>query len=248
MATPATSKPMNMTQLFKGIATAQVSQRQSNPAQGTAWYLLNKTSLEVSRKKGNQYVKRILTCIRPISDSHGRELGQDNYDGELKGTTVSYCIFQGEYFHKDVKEFVLKSMGRTITDEEQLVAETIADLKAADPHFKPAADETEADAAWGAICALVFGVGADTGCLDGSTVLELETKEKVKNTGKWVPTGVMQADGKPELKEEISVFVNTYIKRRVPLAEVAQSVDAKDIAKFFGSVEQFNSFLENDNG
>lgn len=236
------SKPTNMTQLFKGIATAQVSQRQNNPALGTAWYLLNKTSLEVSRKKGNQYVKRILTCIRPICDSHGREVGQDHYDGELKGTAVSYCIFQGEYFHKDVKEFVLKSMGRNLTDEAALVEETIADLKAADPHFKPAPDETEADAAWGAICALVFGIGADTGCLDGSTVLELETKEKVKNTGKFVK------DATGNLVEEISVFVNTYIKRRVPLAEVAQNVDQKDIAKFFGSLEQFNTFLESDNG
>jgi len=242
MTTSATSKPMNMTQLWSGIARAQVSQRQNNPAQGTAWYLLNKTSLEIALKTKNQFIKRILTCIRPICDSHGREIGQDNYDGEHKGTAVSFCIFQGPYFHKDMKEFVLKSMGRSFTDEEQLVSETITDLKAADPNFKPAADETEDDAAWRVICDLVCGVNADTGCLDGSTVLELETKEKVKNTGKYVK------NDKGEMVEEISVFVNTYIKRRVPLAEVAQNADAKDIAKFFGSVEQFNSFLENDNG
>jgi hypothetical protein len=237
MAT-AQKLPDTMAQLLKGIATAQISQRQANPAQGTAWYLLNKTSLEVSKKKGNQYVKRIMTCVRPISDSHGREIGQDNYQGELKGTTVSYCIFQGKYFHKDVKEFILKSMGRTATDEAALVAETIAELKEADPAFRPAADETEADAAWSAICALVFGIGADTGCLDGSTVLELETKERVKNTDKYVK------DAAGNLVPEVSVFVNTYIKRRVPLAEVAANVEAKDLAKFFGSIEQFNLFLK----
>lgn len=227
----------DMKQLFKGIAQAQVSQRQNNPALGRAWYLLNKTSLENSRK-GNLFIKRILTCVHPVCDVSGREAGMDNYTGELKGTAVSSCIFQGDYFHKEMKEFILKAMGRNPADEEELVAEIVADLKANDPNFKPSADETEADAAWSAICALVCGVGADVGCLDGSTVLELETKEKVSNSDKFVKDPTTG-----QFVQEVKVFTNTYLKRRVPLAEIADSVDQKDIARYFGSIERFNELL-----
>lgn len=223
----------SMKQLFKGIAQAQVSSRNENMKLGRAIYLLNKTSMEESRK-GAMFIKRILTCLVPIHDGSGREPGSDNYTGELKGNYVSSCIFQSDYFHKEMKEFILKSMGYEPKDEPALIEAAIADLKAADPKFKPAANETEADAAWSAILEQVI----EGGCLDGMTALEFETKEKVSNTGKFVK------DSQGNLVEEIKTFANSYIKRRVPLAEIGTLLDAKDIERFFGSVEKFNELKE----
>jgi len=218
----------SMKQLFKGIAQAQVSSRNENMKIGRAIYLLNKTSMEESRK-GTVFIKRLLTCLVPVCDANGRESGSDNYTGELKGNSVSSCIFQSDYFHKEMKEFILKAMGYDPKDEPALIEAAIADLKASDPKFKPAADETEADAAWSSILAQVV----EGGCLDGMTALEFETKEKVSNTGKFVK------DSQGNLVEEVKTFTNSYIKRRVPLAEVGSMLEQKDIERFFGSVEKF---------
>ena len=226
----------NMKQLFKGIAKAKVSMRSENPKLGRAWYLLNKTDV-FTDKNQVQHIRRLFTCVLPLRDSHGREPGMDNYDGEMKGSQVSSVIFGGLYFDRDMKKFVLTGMGFRPEDEDELIAGTIADLKASDPSFKPAPDETEADAAWGIICAQVCGLNGEAGAFDNNTVFELDTIERVKNTGKYVK------DSSGNLVEEVSVRSYTNLVRKVSLSEVAESVEQKDIAKYFGSLERFNELL-----
>jgi hypothetical protein len=219
--------------LFAGMAQAEVSTRTPNPKEGKAWYLISGIKLEKSRKDV-QYISIKYLCVTSLTDKEGRKAGTENYEGEVFGARVSTAMFQGDYFLKELKRFILVALDKAPGQEQEVVDEALAAMKA-DAAYTFAPDMAEEDAAWDYMCKLVCGIGYDSGCFDGTVVIEMDTKRTVK-----VSDTEFTKNAEGVLVPKTSDYTNTYPVRRVAFGEVGEAINDGDrIKKVFGSVERF---------
>ena len=220
---------MSVAEMFKGLADAQMSQRLPEPKLGTADFLVNTIRQKKSRN-GIDYIKITLTCLRSL---------EEEGKGNEKGDRCSVALFPGDYFLKEVKSHLYALMCMTPADEEELIEAVVP------KNDHPDLDDLQRkNKAWDLLakqmCAMdEEGNEQQAGLFDGQAVIRIETVVK-----KGTPTGkfIKNADG--EMVEEVGKdFINSYPRAGVPLTDIADVLDEKDIERFFGSVERFGELL-----
>ena len=238
----------NFAGAFKGMSTAKVtSGRTPNPALGKAVYLIDSVRMHDGRTGGYR-AQITASCLWGI-DNGLNSAGEDVPCNKL-GDPVATCIFSGERFQQDFKKFALTACGCAPHNEMDVV-----DLVCPASDFPEGTDPlTRLETAWdsvlpGMICAFDSnGEPTDAGVFDGQVAVEIVTVEnavtqKVNNKGpddksNWV----FDADGNPIVK----VYTNTYFNRKVPMAEVGETLDEAGIKRMFGTVEKFGELLKAD--
>jgi hypothetical protein len=231
---------MNMLDRFKGLSNAQASSnRIPPPALGKAAYLINSVRMHDNRKGGFR-VEVLMSCLWGLEP--GKTADGDAAGPDVSGEKVSFCLFSGDYFLKQFKEFCLTVIGKAPHEELE-----IADLLCPKSKF-PKMDDLERVAhMWnvtlpGLVCAIdEQGRPVDAGVFDGQRVVEVGTTEKRLNK-RIDPKGkdeksnwVHDETGKPVS----TVFRNSYFNKLVSMDEVAEKLSDAEKARFFGSVERF---------
>jgi len=228
---------------FKGCAAAEVKAgRVPNPELGKAAYLIDTVRMKDGRNGGFR-TEVNMTCLYGIqagTTSEGKEAGPNH-----AGDKVNQCIFSGDYFHKQFKEFCLKAIGKE-PHEELEIADYVCPT--ADYPGKPELDRLQImweEVLPGMVCAFdpKDGSATEAGVFDGQVVLEIGTTEKDVPTlidkSKGVVDGnfMFDANGNKISK----VYRNSYFNRKIGKAEIREKLDEKDLARFFGSVEAFEA-------
>lgn len=239
---------IDTSQAFAGIKNAAVSSgRLPRPALGKGWYLLTKAELKASQKGGTLFVPFTYKCVLPICDAEGRPPETEGYVGERAGSKVSpQPFYAGPYFAEKMKRFTLTVLGLDETNCDDMVAGTVADMKASADSgaFIVNPNDDDIGNTWKYINDNICGnlVGAQCGCFDNGVVIELHTvrsvKENTEGTGKMV-NGVFVADPAKE-------YDNTYTERRVSFTEVQNALAGKPevIAQVFDSAEKLQSLVD----
>ena len=214
--------------MFSGMSSVSVSSRLPDPKPGVGDYLIN----EIKRKEnqgGNGFrVALDLTCIRAI--------GGDVVVGEH----VGYPIFGGKFFQKEIKRLLMVLAGITAETE----AEWVEEMAPKDPKAKAVWDVQDelshAEQVWDRFARAVIAVDAKgnplpSGTFDGQAVVRFETVYKEpKETG----TFTKDESGLP-IPVMTKGFTNVYPIKLIPMLEVADFLDDKEIAQYFGSTEKF---------
>lgn len=218
-----------MGKLFKGLANAAVSSRLEDPGDGTAQFLIEQMQMRESRA-GKNFLSIRTICVHSV-DGEGARVGE----------RYGFAVFGGDYFHKELKSWILALVGLSGAEEAQVV-----DIAAPAEDY-PKLDEAErAEVAWEKIAQQACGLDENdkpvgAGCFDGQVVIQIDTRTKAgKATGKFVKdeqTGEM-------VPEPVSTFTNHYPTRQVPMSEVADRLNDKQIAQIFGSAEKFAELLK----
>jgi hypothetical protein len=223
---------MGIQGMFKGLANTETSSRLPNPAVGTADYLVESIKWKENRNGGFRVCVRGV-CLRGVDG-----------DGNTKGDRVEYPIFSGEYFLKELKRLILCLADVPADQEDEII-----DMMCPAEDYPKLSDAERKELAWEKIaqdtCALnEKGQATASGCFDGQVVVRLETiRTEAKPTGKYVPNPDGSGDMLPEMGNS---YENTYPCKLIPLSEVAEFLDPKEIERFFGSAENFAKLLEDE--
>lgn len=239
---------MSMLDAFKGMGSAQVhAGRLPPPALGKSAFLINSVRVLKNRVAGTR-TEIIMTALWGITAGVTCE---GNASGpNVPGDRVSHCLFSGEYFQKNFKEFCLAALGKSVSDEMD-ITDWVCPKK--DPAYASMTDLQRLHYMWdtklpGLICALDTDGNPvnDAGVFDGQVVIEVAKTEKLVHKkldakGADIKSNwVHDESGKPF----VSKFPNVYFNRRIPFAEVRQKLDDEAITKFFGSMEDFTALLQ----
>lgn len=218
---------------FKGCAKAEAGGgRVPNPELGKAAYKIDQVRMKDGRTSGFRVEISMTSLwgIEPGVDAKGVERGPDR-----AGTKVSQCIFSGDYFLKNFKEFCLKALGMEPHQELD-----IANMICPSSDHPGKDDLARIEIMWetvlpGLVCAFdpKDGSATDAGIFDGQVVVEIGTTEKeIEVKVNDQPT--FDANGNAITK----TYRNSYFNRAIGKAEIKENLDEAGINRFFGSAKK----------
>ena len=216
--------PVNMAQaMFEQLAVASASGAREDVNEGMYAMLIQSMTADTSKKTGQIFYPIKGVVLWPISDGADRPPESDLFSASPKGSDIGWAVFQNIYFGRNVIE--LLSICLEITAEE---------MQAEEKSMSPDEKLVHRAAMWNAAIGYEQQGGvyvkAGAGCFDGTTVIRVKA---VKSDA------VPKADGK-----QGKVYTNIYPKSKIPLSEVAAKLSEDEIARYFGSIDNFCALVE----
>lgn len=217
---------------FKGIANTPVSNRLPDPLVGEADWLLQSARFKENRD-GGERLSIVLTCLRGYSE-HGNQ----------KGDTVSTVIWQGNYFLKEFKQFLMAVCDIT-PDKEDTFVDTLCPKE----DYPELDDLQRRETAWELASQLVCAIDSEgneteAGMMDNQAIIHTSTVVKEgKPNGKYIPNPAYDPSNPESEKfiEEVGKdFINTFYRHHVPASSFAEELTDPEKIRFFGSVVAFN--------
>lgn len=223
-----------MNSLFKKLTDVKTSSGNSGerPKVGKVWALVKSTRFWESSKNRTNYAKVSLEVAAPLIGECGISFGEEGYSGNNKGDIIDILEKDTGYdfLASFMKGYTLKSL---YANDSALTKDTVAEP-----------DKMSEDDFRGVMCA-AFGINeegestGEEGMFNGQVFLEINT---ARNPAKPDKNGNVATDDEGNVR----MYINSYIKRRVPFCEVAEKLDENDIKRLFGTQENYQSLLADD--
>lgn len=156
------------------------------------------------------------TVIVPVIDKHNKRPDEEDYCGHYKGEEVGWIYRFGDRFNQDFSPFLICGMSYTPAEAAGMTQDDIDAAFAAVVRGKDAHDER--------------------GIFDDTLVMEITAMESnpVVDKRETAKRGT----------EVLTTFVNIKGYRKIPLSDLVDKLDEDDMARYFGSFENFVALME----
>lgn len=211
--------------IFDGLADApEMNNRLPEPELGKYICLIESAKYCIPENSDTNFIKIVLDVAKPICDNEGMTPDMDGYEGNTSADRVNVCIWENKsvkqktYYVRDLKNFICAGLGVRPKD----IVES-----------DPEPDQITKEQFQEEIVPGVLAVSPDgepteeAGVLDGAAFVELHV----------VPV-TSKKTGKEHKRFDF--------KRNVPLEEAAEVLDDRTIKRLFGSLDNFQALISDD--